>query len=195
MAWFRTGGGESLDTQLTAQETLIQTITESLVGKATQANATADKIIEGFCAYVGQQLIQGTAKDPSQLVDLKAAGGFTKMAIDKFTPSSRGYASSSKAYELSHSLGESPKIALLLSDVARSGADYDVAFLMSRAEYDIYTFFGYFKSSALTYGNASSSPLYPSGSKSTNSQKITLNASGNVYYFAAGVEYTLITLA
>lgn len=55
-------GGENLNAQLTAQETLIQTITESLVGKATLANATADKILEGFCAYVGQQLIQGTAK-------------------------------------------------------------------------------------------------------------------------------------
>lgn len=188
-------GGENLNAQLTAQETLIQTITESLVGKATLANATADKIIEGFCAYVGQQLIQGTAKDPSQFADLKGLLGFTKMAIDKFTPASRGYASSSKAYELSHSLGECPKIALLLSDVSRSGADNDVAFLMCRAEYDIYTFFGYFRSGALTYGNASSAALYPSGNSSTGSQKITLNASGAVYYFTAGTEYTLITLA
>lgn len=77
-------GGENLNTQLTTQETLIQTITESLVGKATLANATADKIIEGFCAYVGQQLIQGTAK---QGLDLSMFG-WTEVYEVTVTPSS-----------------------------------------------------------------------------------------------------------
>ena len=55
-------GGENLTAELTAQETIIQNMAESLIGKTTGANATADKILEGFSAYVGQQLLQGTFK-------------------------------------------------------------------------------------------------------------------------------------
>lgn len=182
-------GGENLNTQLTAQETLIQTITESLVGKATLANATADKIIEGFCAYVGQQLIQGTAKDPTKLADLKSAGGFAKMAIDKFTPASR---TSISGYNISHSLGETAKIAMLLSDSSRSKVNSDVVLLISKGEYFTYGLQGYFQNGIFKVEGANC--FYVNGG---DSEKITLAASGSYtyYYLTAGVEYTLITLA
>ena len=174
-------GSENLNTQLTAQETLIQTITESLVGKATLANATADKIIEGFCAYVGQQLIQGTAKDPSQLADLKAAGGYTKMAVDKFTFSTKTSAS------VSHSLGEIPRCYLLFTVT-------DVAQLAN----------GCLKFAAYIEGAASDkdigiSPYQMDGYiTALTVQLITKQTSAavsNLGTYAAGVEYTLVTMA
>lgn len=57
--------GENLTPELTNQAQLIQSIRESLAGKATLANATADKILEGYSAYVGQQLVTGSLKLPT----------------------------------------------------------------------------------------------------------------------------------
>ena len=45
-----------------AQTLTIEQIQESLTGKALGANATADKILQGYSAYVGQELINGTFK-------------------------------------------------------------------------------------------------------------------------------------
>ena len=56
----RKGGSENLDAELTTQESLIDSIEEALVGKATLANATADKILKPYKAYVGKNLITGT---------------------------------------------------------------------------------------------------------------------------------------
>ena len=61
MAWYRSGGGgEILYAELTTQESLIDAIEAALVGKATGANATADKILKPYKAYVGKNLIAGT---------------------------------------------------------------------------------------------------------------------------------------
>ena len=54
------GGSENLNAELTTQETLIEAIEEALVGKATGANATANKILKPYKAYVGKNLITGT---------------------------------------------------------------------------------------------------------------------------------------
>lgn len=54
------GGSENLKTELTTQETLIDEIEAALVGKATGADATADKILSPYKAYVGRELITGT---------------------------------------------------------------------------------------------------------------------------------------
>lgn len=63
------GGSENLNTELTAQETLIDAIEEALVGKATGANATADKILSPYKAYIGKNLITGTFKPQVVKVD------------------------------------------------------------------------------------------------------------------------------
>lgn len=192
MAWFRTGGGESLDTQLTAQETLIQTITESLVGKATLANATADKIIEGFCAYVGQQLVQGTAKDPSEFADLLGITGYASMAIDKFTPTSNITIAKYSQYVLSHSLGSTPATIILLSSLARAhGTQYHIAWIITplvanTSEINVYA------SSPNVWGVSTSG--YGFMNADSTSMKIN-NSSASPAYLTAGVEYTLITLA
>ncbi len=59
------GGGESIKSEVEAQSQLIEEIRAALVGKATPANATADKILEGYSAYVGQQLVTGSLKLPT----------------------------------------------------------------------------------------------------------------------------------
>ena len=61
MAWSNIGGGgENVKPEVDIQTPLIEDIKESLVGKATGANATADTILEGYSAYVGQELVVGT---------------------------------------------------------------------------------------------------------------------------------------
>lgn len=190
-------GGENLNTQLTAQETLIQTITESLVGKATLANATADKILEGFCAYVGQQLVQGTLKLPEKFADLKELLGLTKIAVDKFTNATAGGSMST----LNHSLGEIPKCFMLFADTDTFGFD------TAAGSYTMYclALFGGVSSggsfrSGLSYVTkdcpvSSHNPM--AGSYSLKQGTVTasaFNMSGGLYCYA-GCEYTLITLA
>lgn len=64
MAWSNIGGGggENVKPEVDIQTALIEDIKESLVGKATGANATEDTILEGYSAYVGQELVVGKYK-------------------------------------------------------------------------------------------------------------------------------------
>ena len=63
MAWSNIGGGgENVTPEVQTQTPLIEDIKESLVGKATGANATEDTILEGYSAYVGQELVEGKYK-------------------------------------------------------------------------------------------------------------------------------------
>lgn len=62
----KSGGGENVTPEVTAQTPVITQILEGLVGKAQGANATADKILEGYSAYVGQELVEGTATKSGQ---------------------------------------------------------------------------------------------------------------------------------
>ena len=63
MAWSNIGGsGENVKPEVDIQTPLIEDIKEILVGKATGANATEDTILEGYSAYVGQELVVGTYK-------------------------------------------------------------------------------------------------------------------------------------
>lgn len=57
------GAVEDVTPEVTAQTGLIESIKTQIVGKATGANATADKILEGFSAWVNGQLVQGTLKE------------------------------------------------------------------------------------------------------------------------------------
>lgn len=56
----KSGGGENVTPEVTAQTPLVTEILESLVGKVTLANATPETILEGYSAYVKQKLVQGT---------------------------------------------------------------------------------------------------------------------------------------
>lgn len=62
--------GENLTSELTEQTALIEEIRTALVGKATIANATADKILEGYSAYVGRELVEGKLRLTEETVDL-----------------------------------------------------------------------------------------------------------------------------
>ena len=65
----KSGGGENVTPEVQAQSPLVTEILESLVGKVTLANATPETILEGYSAYVGQRLIQGTRPDVSRSID------------------------------------------------------------------------------------------------------------------------------
>lgn len=102
---------EDVTPEVTAQTPVITQILEGLVGKAQGANATADKILKGYSAYVGQELVEGTAKDVD--VAVPALFGYTKMAVDEFK-----FASTTEArtITLTHSLGEKPKLFMVTTD-------------------------------------------------------------------------------
>lgn len=57
------GSGENVTPEVQTQTPLITEILEGLVGKVTTANATPETILEGYSAYVGQELVVGTMKD------------------------------------------------------------------------------------------------------------------------------------
>ena len=71
------GGGETVTPEVQIQTPLIEDIKESLVGKATGANATEDTILEGYSAYVGQELVEGKYKPHGLYIwkKLTAEGG------------------------------------------------------------------------------------------------------------------------
>lgn len=118
-----TGGGENLTTQLNNQDAIIteleakvhsvsgvdmatpvnaQTLTieqiqESLVGKAQGANATAETILKGFSAYVGQELVEGTYEP------------ITGIEFGEITVASNN----NSDIVVNHSLGVTPSFALI----------------------------------------------------------------------------------
>nr|DAI79661.1 MAG TPA: hypothetical protein [Caudoviricetes sp.] len=185
MAWYPIKGGENVTPEVTAQTGLIESIKTQLVGKATGANATADKILEGFSAWVNGQLVQGTAKDPSQFADLKSAGGFAKMAVDKFSFSSR---KTCYGTSISHSLGTTPQIALLFCNRDSATANADVYFAATNSVCTLcYT--------RNTNASAGYGGLSYAANGNVGGSSVMFKVGSSNGYYIAGVEYTLITLA
>lgn len=192
MAWYPIKGGENVTPEVTAQTGLIDSIKTQLVGKATGANATADKILEGFSAWVNGQLVQGTAKEGIPINSF----GYTKFSVDTFTPTT-----TIASLTVSHSLGEIPKIAVLwgknvqyqsinngagtplkyrLSSIDSSRASYESVIRVASGDVDTADYCkNAFKPAKDT--------IYFNGSLK--------DSISNAAYFVAGVEYTLITMA
>lgn len=53
------GGAENLKPELQAQDILIVDILENIMGKSSGATATENTILDGYSAYVGQELVTG----------------------------------------------------------------------------------------------------------------------------------------
>lgn len=96
----KSGGGENVTPEVTAQTPLVTEILESLVGKVTLANATPETILEGYSAYVGQQLIKGRLENLSRKIDF---GEVTLTAA-------------SSRLSISHNLGVVPSYVFVVSD-------------------------------------------------------------------------------
>ena len=175
----KSGGGENVTPEVTAQTPLVTEILESLVGKVTLANATAETILEGYSAYVGQQLVEGTLEDRSRYIDLMRIFGFGQMAVDTFT-----YQATTKITDvvLSHSLGKIPKFAMIIGDNFYVATGNDTIFGIALNHSNQATFLGV--TSLQTGYN-----LKPTSTEiSYTSQYTSKN-------FAPGVTYTLITFA
>ena len=173
------GAVEDVTPEVTTQTPLVTQILEGLVGKAQGANATADKILEGYSAYVGQELVEGTAKEGVPL-----PSGLTKYAIDKFT-----FTTSTKLnYLLSHSLKEKPKVALLLispseiSNISTGCCTGGCIISNEFADGDISMF-------------ARKTNAYASGYVSIDANSVQFNSDNSSFYYQKGIEYTLITMA
>ena len=180
-------GGVDMATPVNAQTVTIEQIQESLVGKAQGANATADKILEGYSAYVGQELLHGTAKD------VAAAFGYTRYAVDKITYPSR---TKIQSLQIPHSLGVEPKLAIMkvdnFDDITVED-DVCLAIAVDRAKTG-QTVNGFYAIWFPWYrGGYFSQNTSGNGSFATDSLVLISNTSYE--YFAAGIEYTLITMA
>ena len=95
------GGGENVTPEVQAQSPLVTEILESLVGKVTLANATPETILEGYSAYVGQQLVKGTRKS------LESIFGMTKINSGTLINTSN------TAINIKHNLNVIPKIFMI----------------------------------------------------------------------------------
>lgn len=177
-----TGTHPDVTAEVEEQTPLIQQIREAIVGKATLANATADKIVKGYSAYVGQELVNGTLEP----LDLAKIFGCSEMNIETFTyPSNREC-----KYSINHSLGKIPKVVL----ISNNGSELS-------ANYALISYLGIFNN-----GNSiNGSTIY----KYTGGNFVRENLGGyitestvsigsgltSLEFYDAGVEYTLVTMA
>lgn len=170
---------EDVTPEVTAQTPLVTEILESLVGKATLANATPETILEGYSAYVGQQLVEGTLEDRSRYIDMMKICGFRQMAVDTFT-----YQATTKITDvvLSHSLGEVPKFVMIIGDNFYTAASSEVVFGFALNYSNQATFLG------ATY-------IQTGYNLQPTSTEISYTSQYSAKNFAAGVTYTLITFA
>ena len=97
----KAGGGENVTPEVQAQTPLVTEILESLVGKVTLANATPETILEGYSAYVGQELVEGTRKS------LETIFGLTKINSGTLINTSN------TAINIKHNLNVIPKIFMI----------------------------------------------------------------------------------
>lgn len=182
------GGGENLTALINEQPPIVADIIESLVGKATGANATAETILEGYSAYVGQELVEGSLVMPEAGVDLLSATGCTKMAVDKITFSTP---TGSGGTGLPHSLGVEPQIAILLSSFRSTATDRVRLAFLAHYTGQSYT------ARTLFYGSTAEYTAFntyrSSDTDEVSATKVFMGS--NNYYYEAGVEYTLITMA
>lgn len=100
----KSGGGENVTPEVQAQSPLVTEILESLVGKVTLANATPEAILEGYSAYVGRQLVEGTLKSVESLL------GFDNIKLGNVMPSGNSYSLS-----VNHGLGIVPDLFIIFT--------------------------------------------------------------------------------
>ena len=180
----RTGTMEDITPELNTQSDLIKEIRAMLVGRVTEANATPEDILKGKKAYVGEKLVTGVLEP----VYLKEMFGYSKISIKTLTFSSD---ESARNKILEHGLGAKPSAVLLFS-----------AFnpMTSKTNSLIYTG-GWVAEGDFLYPRAW---MYKSSSgvddkygspavRSVTETTLTVNVDGCI--FAAGVPYTLITMA
>ena len=122
-------------------------------------------------------------------VDLLSLVGCTKMAVDKVTFSSRRTLKA--AGSISHSLGEQPKIIIVLSPYRKTTTTNNVIeMLLMHGDY----------TSAISYYGCQIHTTSTAGNFNATTAGLTVDTStiisyDTLYYFEANVEYTIITAA
>lgn len=177
------GGSENLKPELQAQDILISNIFETIVGKSSGATATEDTILEGYSAYVGQELVSGKYLPHPELF------GYTKFAVDKFT---RTTSEAANTVTLTHSLGEKPRFVFIYGNPTADGvAKYYLiraTGVCSPNDNSVPQFsYSYVYGSGGSFGNAATTTT---ASITTSTIVIPLQQ-----VYQSNVEYTLITMA
>lgn len=179
------GGGENVTAEVEAQTPIIQSLLDmyQTVGQPTGATATADKILEGYTAYVDQNLITGILKTITAQMF-----GCTKIDIQTVNPSA-----DTRVLTVTHNLGVTPKFVMALSDITNlySGADKNVAL-------NAYCILGSRNTAYYVYAYSSSNTLLTSSGN--DASMLTNNTETQAYFsvgvtFQAGREYTVIVMS
>lgn len=166
---------EDLTPEVTVQTPLVQEILESLVGKVTLANATADKIIEGYSAYVGQKLIVGTKKNDMD---------YGKVILN----------SDAATITVNHNLGVVPTYALILPDSATTTFDTTNLVQYSKISNIYNTYKGIH--AYLGGSTTSLSAIFTTDDKiARTTSLLTFNESNANYKFKAACSYLWIAIA
>ena len=181
--------GEDLTAEVMAQPAMVANIIESLVGKATGANATPETILEGYSAYVGQKLIEGIA---SAGIDIAAMFGCSKYAVDEVTFSSR---TEWNGATISHSLSEKPKAFILVAEsVEKTNGDIHAGICVD-SENSGSPFMASLTWRYNLLVDANSSGLSTTIKSLTDSYIETKAGSSTYSYLTAGMKYYVITMA
>lgn len=116
--------------------------------------------------------------------------GFTKMAIDKFTFSTRTAGNT----PLNHSLAELPKFYILMSE-NNSTTDYDIISASGECGYTGTSTSSYSSTGATRFVRAATPDKVGKGTGGSTTNSDTIIIGESVSKFTAGIEYTLITMA
>lgn len=189
--------GENLTEEMTAQETLIDDIKTALVGKVQGANARADKILAGYKAYVGRQLVEGTYEPIDPVSAISQVFGMSKCTYGTITLS----ANQTSAYTLTHNLGEQPKLFILYTDADLKNKRYAIRTVIgvNRYRYNAsdnrYVFTNAISNTSTdsSYEVYANSALAPDTDTTHATNSIVINF-GTTSYLLAGATYHWIAL-
>lgn len=193
----RTGTMEDVTPEVTAQETLIDEIMTALVGKVQGANARADKILAGYKAYVGRQLVEGTYEPIDPVSAISQVFGMSKCTYGTITLS----ANQTSAYTLTHNLGEQPKLFILYTDADLKNKRYAIRTVIgvNRYRYNAsdnrYVFTNAISNTSTdsSYEVYANSALAPDTDTTHATNSIVINF-GTTSYLLAGATYHWIAL-
>lgn len=184
------GGGEDVTAETNEYTSLLSEALTEIEGKAALGgDATAEDIREGKTAYVNGQLLQGLMSEGL------TAETFchTKMAVDKFTFTSNTTYNNA----ISHSLGEKPAVAIIVSP-EEYPTEYNSVYRIWSMAIDGSTFYvqGGQKGSNdwTTYKRSRGADTSASEYAIMDANTIKINLATDYSYYK-GVEYTLITMA
>ena len=170
---------EDVTEEVNIQTPLITEILESLVGKATIANATPETILEGYSAYVGQQLVEGTMQTIAEEL------GYTEVTCGSITPTE-----TNSVMSIPHNLSKIPKLVIAINtDLSKKGKVGYMLYQEGQSNYQGDTEFAY----GTNIPSSSTQSYYLGSIEEKSLSNLKVNFSSYIYFSIS--KYLWIALA